>query len=111
MTPSSSGAMLPDERSGLRLVRYINRGDPKSARRAPMHSDLKVSAAAVDDKSCQDNEKHNGGGARPPVIFAPPWVGPPAVVTGEPLRKFMEAWELKNQYGYLTEACPTMHTI
>jgi len=23
------------------------------------HSDLKVSAAAVDDESCQDNEKHN----------------------------------------------------
>ena len=42
------------------------------------HSDLKVSAAAVDDESCQDNEKHNCGGDRPPVIFAPPWVGPPA---------------------------------
>jgi hypothetical protein len=52
-----------------------------AARRAPMHSDLKVGAAAVDDESCQDNEKHNCGGDRPPVIFAPPWVGPPAVVT------------------------------
>jgi len=44
-------------------------------------ADLKMSAAAVDDESCQDNEKHNCGGDRPPVIFAPPWVGPPAVVT------------------------------
>jgi hypothetical protein len=35
--------------------------------------------AAVDDESSQDNEKHNCGGDRPPVIFAPPWVGPPAV--------------------------------
>jgi hypothetical protein len=42
-----------------------------ATRRPPMHSDLKVSAAAVDDKSCQDNEKHNCGSARPPVIFAP----------------------------------------
>jgi hypothetical protein len=33
---------------------------------------LKVSAAAVDDESCQDNEKHNCGGDRSPVIFAPP---------------------------------------
>ena len=45
-----------------------------------MHSDLKVSAAAVDDESSQDNEKHNCGGDRPPVIFAPPWVGPPTIV-------------------------------
>jgi len=39
-----------------------------------MHSELKVSAAAVDDESSQDNEKHNCGGDRPPVIFAPAWV-------------------------------------
>ena len=45
-----------------------------------MHSDLKVSAAAVDDESSQDNEKHNCGGDRPPVIFAPLWVGPPTIV-------------------------------
>jgi hypothetical protein len=51
-----------------------------AARRAPMHSDLKVSAAAVDDESSQDNQKHNCGGDRPPVIFAPPWVGPPTIV-------------------------------
>jgi hypothetical protein len=44
------------------------------------HSDLKVSAAAVDDESCQDNEKHTCGGDRSPVIFAPPRVRPPAVV-------------------------------
>src|SRR5262249_27765521 len=50
-------------------------------RKAPMHSDLKVSAAAVDDESSQNNEKRNCGGDRPPVIFAPPWVGLPAVVT------------------------------
>src|SRR5499427_9293034 len=45
------------------------------------HSDLKVSAAAVDDESSQDNEKHNCGGDWPPVIFAPPRVGPPTIVT------------------------------
>jgi hypothetical protein len=48
--------------------------------RLPTHSDLKMSAAAVDDESSHDNEKHNCGGDRPPVIFAPPWVRPPAVV-------------------------------
>src|SRR5215475_2190274 len=48
--------------------------------RPPPHSDLKVSAAAVDDESCQDKEKHTCGGDRSPVIFAPPRVGPPAVV-------------------------------
>jgi hypothetical protein len=52
-------------------------GRPEERR---MHSDLKVSAAAVDDESSQDNEKHNCGGDRPPVIFAPPWVGPPTIV-------------------------------
>ena len=36
--------------------------------------------AAVDDESSQDNEKHNCGSDRPPVIFAPPRVGPPAVL-------------------------------
>ncbi len=44
------------------------------------HSDLKMSAAAEDDESSHDNEKHNCGGDRPLVIFAPPWVRPPAVV-------------------------------
>src|SRR5262249_11338807 len=43
-------------------------------------SDQRAAAAAVDDKSCQDNEKYNCSGDRPPVIFAAPWVGPPAVV-------------------------------
>ena len=56
-------------------------GSTAAARRAPMYSGLKVSAAAVDDESSQDNEKHNCGGDRPPVIFAPPWVGPPTTVT------------------------------
>src|SRR6516162_11707710 len=40
--------------------------------------DQRAAAAAVDDKSCQDNEKYNCSGDRPPVIFAAPWVGPPA---------------------------------
>jgi hypothetical protein len=75
MTPSSSGAIeVPDQHSGLRLVRCINRGGAE-------HSDLGASATAVDDDPSQNNEKHNRGGDRPPVIFAPPWVGPPAVVT------------------------------
>ena len=42
--------------------------------------DQRAAAAAVDDKSCQDNEKYNCSGDRPPVTFAAPWVGPPAVV-------------------------------
>ncbi len=36
--------------------------------------------AAIDDQSCQDNEKHNRGCERPPVVFGAPWVGPPTVV-------------------------------
>src|SRR5262245_22997369 len=74
----SNGAKLERRRTaagpprGLRLT--------GATRRAPMHSDLKVSAAAVDDKSCQDNEKYNCSGDRPPVIFAAPWVGPPTIV-------------------------------
>ena len=42
--------------------------------------DQRAAAAAVDDKSCQDNEEYNCSGDRPPVIFAATWVGPPAVV-------------------------------
>ena len=73
MTRSSSGATQPpDQRAAC--------ASPGRPEEPPMHSDLKVSAAAVDDKSCQDNEKYNCGGDRPPVIFAAPWVGPPAVV-------------------------------
>jgi hypothetical protein len=39
-----------------------------------------MSAAAVDDKSRQDNDEHYCGGERRPLIFAWPWVGPSAVV-------------------------------
>jgi hypothetical protein len=46
-----------------------------------MHTGLKMSAATVDDESSQDNEKHNCSGDRPPVIFAPPRIGPPTIVT------------------------------
>jgi len=56
------------------------------------HSDLKVSAAAVDDESSQDNEKHNCGGDWPPVIFAPPWVGPPAVVVAKRTTSMFKVW-------------------
>jgi hypothetical protein len=41
---------------------------------------LKVDATAIDDQSSQDNEKHNCGGDRPPIVFGAPWVGPPTVV-------------------------------
>ena len=85
MTRSSNGATQPpDQRSGLRLTGVT--------RRAPMHSDLKVSATAVDDKSCQDNEKYKCGGDRPPVIFAAPWVGPPTVVAARRATLVVKAW-------------------
>jgi hypothetical protein len=58
-----------------------------------MHSgDLKVDAAAVDDEPSQDNEKHNCGGDRPPLIFAPPWVGPPAVVAARRTTSVFKVW-------------------
>jgi hypothetical protein len=66
--------------------------DDGAARRPPPHSDLKVSATAVDDESCQDNEKDNCGGERPPVIFAPPWVGPPAVVAAGRTTSIFKVW-------------------
>ena len=56
------------------------------------HSDLKVRATAVDDESCHDNEKHNCGGDRPPVIFAPPGVGPPAVVVAMRTTAIFKVW-------------------
>src|SRR5262249_16034096 len=40
---------------------------------------LKV-GAAVDEESSQDNEKHNRGSDRPPIIFRAPWIGPSAIV-------------------------------
>jgi len=55
-------------------------------------SRLKMSAAAVDNESCQDNEKHNCGGDRPPVIFAPPWAGPPAVVAAGRTTSIFKVW-------------------
>jgi hypothetical protein len=63
----------------------------RGGRRPPPHSDLKVSAAAVNDESCQDNEKHNCGGDRPPVILAPPCVGPPAVVAAR-ITSIFKVW-------------------
>jgi hypothetical protein len=39
-----------------------------------------VDATARDKQSTQDNEKHNRGDYRPPIIFGAPWVGPPTVV-------------------------------
>jgi hypothetical protein len=64
------------------MMRGLSAGDlPRLAHSSDEWSHgLKVSAAAVDDESSQDNERHNCGSDRPPVIFAPPWVGPPAVV-------------------------------
>ena len=40
---------------------------------------LKV-GGAVDEESSQDNEKHNCGSDRPPIIFRAPWIGPSAIV-------------------------------
>ena len=54
--------------------------------------DLKMSAGAVDDESRHDNEKHNCGGDRPPVIFALPGVGPPAVVVATRTTAIFEVW-------------------
>jgi hypothetical protein len=41
---------------------------------------LKVDATARDNQPTQDNEKHNRGDYRPPIIFGAPWAGPPTVV-------------------------------
>jgi hypothetical protein len=46
---------------------------------ADRHSPLKVDATAIDNQSTQDNE-HNRGEYRPPIIFGAPWLGPPTVV-------------------------------
>ena len=46
---------------------------------AHLIEDLKI-GAAVDDESSQDNEKHNCGSDRPPIIFRAPWIGPSAIV-------------------------------
>ena len=54
--------------------------------------DLEMSAAAADDEPGQDNEKHSCGGDRPPVIFAPPWIGPPAVVAAGSVTSILEVW-------------------
>ena len=39
-----------------------------------------MDATARDNQSIQDNEKHNRGDYRPPIIFGAPWVGPSTVV-------------------------------
>jgi hypothetical protein len=39
-----------------------------------------VGATARYNQSTQDNEKHNRGDYRPPIIFGAPWVGPSTVV-------------------------------
>jgi len=39
-----------------------------------------MDATARDNQSTQDNEKHDRGDYRPPIIFGTPWVGPPTVV-------------------------------
>ena len=56
------------------------------------NGDLKVDAAAVHDESSQDNEKHHCSCDRPPVIFAPPWVGPPAVVAARKTTSVFKVW-------------------
>jgi hypothetical protein len=56
------------------------------------HSDLKMSAAAEDDESSHDNEKHKCGGDRTPVIFAPPWVGPSAAVADTRTTAIFKVW-------------------
>jgi hypothetical protein len=42
---------------------------PATKEMAPLEVD-----AAIDDQSCQDNEKHNRGCERPPVVFGAPLV-------------------------------------
>jgi hypothetical protein len=41
---------------------------------------LKGDATDIDDQSGHNNQKHNCGSDRPPIIFGVPWVGPPTVV-------------------------------
>src|SRR5215472_4760424 len=46
---------------------------------AHLIENLKI-GAAVDDESSQDDEKHDCGSDRPPIIFRAPWIGPSAIV-------------------------------
>jgi hypothetical protein len=70
-------AAWPAERLDLSLGALAH----KSGKCADRHSSLKVNPTAGDNQSTQDNEKHNGGDYRPPIIFGPPWLGPPTTVT------------------------------
>jgi hypothetical protein len=58
-------------KSCLDTLTVVDRGSPFT---------LKVDATARDNQSTQDNEKHNRGDYRTPIIFGTPWVGPPTVV-------------------------------
>src|SRR5262245_5127803 len=60
------------------LVKVETTADRSGGLGAP-HRKSKI-GAAVDDESSQDNEKHNCGSDRPPIIFRVPWIGPSAIV-------------------------------
>ena len=49
-------------------------------------------ATAAGDQSSQNDQKHDCGSNRPPVIFAPPRVGPPAVVATRRTTSVFRLW-------------------
>jgi hypothetical protein len=69
---------MTEELSSLLDAPILSQGANQARRGSPFT--LKVDATARDNQSTQDNEKHNRGDYRPPIIIGAPWVGPPTVV-------------------------------
>jgi len=84
LAPLSSGAVITVNSCSSRSDDWLKMENPNAlaAKRevspvVPRH--LKLDRA-IDDQSSQDNEKHNRGCERAPVVFGTPWVRPPTIV-------------------------------
>jgi hypothetical protein len=68
-----------------------------------------VDATARDSQSTQDNEKHDRGDYRPPIIFGTPWVGPPTVVARSTSAFKVSIYHRKaNVPGFAEFRCPRL---